>query len=571
MSQFPRDQLHLHMQHLADQVLPHIREDGANIWGLDQHPDVAKHPSTFFQNVHQYYLYLATRDDIPDAKRDAYRHAGLANMAFSVTRVDDQARLEIWQSGHHNLGAVRDEWHAYALLLSLEIVERDGLHCSAHGDITTYLKTYGEQDVAWIRGLAEHPTTRQFCSNHFMWRLTLVHRLGRYFDRQDWCDLANTIYWDEVLPAQTPDGCWNEFGYPTSKYHHIHASAIGSHWLLEQDHPGERAAVEGALDFCRKWSYPDATAIETIDGRVVHQPHVQPMFCPAFVHWPEGQAYLAESLASHAATPSLASVEGPGHLTWLGFFANALPTTLPVLDTPAIPLPSVVELRSHQALRVDRGKWTLAACGFSRPFSTARFCKDFQNHLSLFHREHGLLVGGGHSKRDPWLSTFAQTAGGSAYLAQACQTLSMDDDTLRLVLDYGEHQLEAQVRLIDDTHVDFTGIWLTPRADCEWEFGITIPSPAGTTWLFDDEPIIPLDTSHRVNKLKRPGQGDIVGIHAGLTQVSLADSGNVRWPTLSYEPGGSYPHATIHGAVSRVSVPLTPRRPQQCIHLTLVS
>ncbi len=81
---------------------------------------------------------------------------------------------------------------------------------------------------------------------------------------------------------------------------------------------------------------------------------------------------------------------------------------------------------------------------------------------------------------------------------------------------------------------------------------------------------MPLDDTHRVNKLKLPGQGDIEAVYAGKVALSLAGSGNVRWPQLPYQPYGTLPWKSIADAWSRVSVPLTAQEPRQTIRLRLI-
>src|SRR5436190_2452867 len=88
---------------------------------------------------------------------------------------------------------------------------------------------------------------------------------GKLFDRPEWCERA-TAYMKKVVDAQDPGGFWTEHQGPVVNYNFVYVDAVGTYYGMSGDKT-VLPALERAAKFHAAFTYPDGTAVETVDER----------------------------------------------------------------------------------------------------------------------------------------------------------------------------------------------------------------------------------------------------------------------------------------------------------------
>jgi len=246
------------------------------------------------------------------------------------------------------------------------------------------------------------------------WNGMSLARAGTVFGEPSWTDRgAETIR--RAAGAQHPDGFWPENHGPTTTYNLVYLHAMGLHLHFTGDR-SLAPVVERANRFHVRFTYPDGSAVETVDGRVRYHRRVLVHGWPGLCATAEGRALLRRLLrvaAVDAGGPGESGLQAaaqrihryPAHAAAYACWpAGADAGEAAGTDAP------VRTVHGGALVRRDRG-WYLCMNGYLTPPEKRasvfnRWHLERQSYLSVFHDRAGLIVGGGNSRGQKELSTF---------------------------------------------------------------------------------------------------------------------------------------------------------------------
>lgn len=247
----------------------------------------------------------------------------------------------------------------------------------------------------WIHNIPSHHATGLFVA-------------GRVFNRPEWQQQARD-YMQLVIAEQTEHGWWTEHIGPVVLYNRVYLEALGIYHALT----GEKAvlpALERGNRYHLNYLYPNGAQIETVDernpypplkivtagdGTVSYEPpHI--VIHPGLYYTDAGRAFLAAQL-THLARRDPATIDG------IEFLYLFLPAASDALNFTAVPT------RRHSmgpdALVAREDPWIVSLSAYCCPRTPNRFIQDRQNLVSIYHRDTGLILGGGNTKLQPRWST----------------------------------------------------------------------------------------------------------------------------------------------------------------------
>lgn len=230
------------------------------------------------------------------------------------------------------------------------------------------------------------------------WKAMSCYRAGQLFDRRDWQERGQHMI-ARVVAEQQPGGYWAEHGGPSTLYNLVYVHALGLYYRFSED-PSVLPALQAATDFHDTFTYPDGAVVETVDGRVKYHAGVSQFGWPAFSLFPRGRRYVRLLLAALRPERDLASCQG-GLLPTAYHHLTEGDEEAACADAEACVIPY------HDWAVVQReGPWFACLSAFVTPPANSRWGQDRQNFLSLWHRDCGLILGGGNSKEQPEWSSF---------------------------------------------------------------------------------------------------------------------------------------------------------------------
>ncbi|MHC4715645.1 MAG: hypothetical protein ACYS5V_01630 [Planctomycetota bacterium] len=257
------------------------------------------------------------------------------------------------------------------------------------------------------------------------WHAMGLVRASEVLGEERWGRLGRELIARHV-EAQNPEGYWPEGGGPTTLYNLVYAHAVG----LYHAFTGDESVLEclrRALEFHLRFTYPDGTAVETVDGRVKYNPEPIAIGCPGFLPFPQGRGLVSHLVARAR------QVAPEGRLS-----PYLAPVALHAPDEPAEAIPQqqgeFLSIHHGRALVRRRGPWFYCLSGYLTPaedvpeVSRRRWILDRQNCLSVWHERAGLVVGGGNSKGQPEFSTFQVISGKAVWLQADAAALRSDGD-----------------------------------------------------------------------------------------------------------------------------------------------
>ena len=383
---------------------------------------------------------------------------------------------------------------------------------------------------------------------------------GLTFERDDWKDQALTFS-HRVVEAQSEYGWWPEHDGPVVTYNFVYIDAIGTLYTMCQD---ERLleSLARAAQFHAAFVYPDGSMVETVDGRVWYHEGVRPGN-PGFSHTPQGRGFLAqqhermiasgESFSSdYAATMLLYASEGELEST----AASSEVHTYRMGDLATV----------HR-----RRPWFFCANAFRRDPHENRWGQDWQNFVSVYHDEVGLILGGGHTKLQPLWSNFTigdigrlkHTPGDENPVFQVdglrhvpdTAEIVQEDDRLAVRLVYGE--TEACVTLIDRGDNEL-GIVYTcePVTEAPTEGHLILMPKIGDPVRLSTGDAIPLGEQPFAWSV--PGEAGFVE-HNGW-RLLLPKGTRIEWPALPHNPYKKDGQSAIEDGRIVVVMPFTKER-----------
>lgn len=249
----------------------------------------------------------------------------------------------------------------------------------------------------WIHNIPAHHATGLFLA-------------GRLFNRPVWQQQARD-YMQLVIAEQSAHGWWTEHSGPVVMYNRVYLEALGIYYGLSGDE-AVLPALERGNRYHLNYTYPNGAQIETVDernpypplkvvkagdGTVSYEPPHVPIH-PGLFFSDAGCALLRQQLA-HLMQRDPAEIEG----------AELLYLFLPEADrsTPGHTAPDRRYRMGADALIAREDPWLVSLSAYCCARTPNRFIQDRQNLISLYHRDAGLILGGGNTKLQPRWSTLA--------------------------------------------------------------------------------------------------------------------------------------------------------------------
>jgi hypothetical protein len=381
--------------------------------------------------------------------------------------------------------------------------------------------------------------------NHYALWAANLYLGGRVFGHRNWEELGTRILRRYALTEQTADGYWGEHSRngPTIGYNHLTLSALAVYY----EHSGDREvlpALRRATDLHRYFTFLDGTPVDVINDRNRRWgPSAWSQF--AFSHFPEGRGY-AEFLSRFFDGETL-TVDALGRLAQDALYYHEGPAAPAAQD-----LESYARRMEVPASVRKSGPWQVALSGLiDTQAINSRFYLDRQGHVSVFHRDTGLIITGANSKRQPELATFNETSAGTLAHMPLSSRLQTGDREDRLSLAYNTFfsdlyvsaDREATLRFVISGRgtpgpVTLLNLQLSLKAGEGFETG------AGKKFTLGSERIelTPADLGGRI-------------VHHGWS-MEVPPTASLVWPVYPHNPYSDSVETNLAYAVGRLSIPL---------------
>ena len=459
----------------------------------------------------------------------------------------DPASGKVWQT--------RYVWSVYAWLRTIE----------------EFCEHFGEGRLARFRDVIERTATsradswqgfiesgeRRTSLNIFAWEGLELWLAGRVLGRGDLL-AAGAEQLDYCIRRQKPDGWWPDAQRPRGavvSYNSVTVGAISAYARLSGDEAA-RDAVRRAAHFHLDFQYPDSALVETVDernrygGRAVSQSRSGSirLVC-AFAPFEECRG-AAVRFAGEPGDADKAEDAGLRFAVAASTFADVL-DSVPPGNVEPVEITAPVSVYDIPALVRRRDPWFYCLSGSTTEVRGSLFHLELQNHLSVWHRDHGLIVGGGNSLWDPSFSTVRL---GGRYLATGGQVCA-DDAADGLTLRYAATLVHIRTRILDDRAIRFE-----VRAEGETpensEFAVTLPHAFGRAFaLWDRSEEILGEKTQYMDWPIEPGR--LLSVRVGAVTVTADVPGIVTWPHRPIAIYNVPERLPIEEAVLRVGIPIS--------------
>ena len=390
-----------------------------------------------------------------------------------------------------------------------------------------------------------------FSPNHLGLRASTVWRMGMVLDIPEWVEKVQPAL-KRFVNHIRPGGYWEEHNGPTMSYDYLNVSVAGLLWHYSSE-PDAMRAMRLNTDFHAHWTTPDGIDIHTVDQR--NRSHFSPrasygLF--AFSHFPHGRRYARFRLLTALGDgdepleamglESLARIAQDAH-----YHVDGVETAIPQQEH------SYRHTLDRPAVACKKGSWVYSMSALvapERPLS--QFYLDRIVPVSLWHAKTAHIIGGGNSKRQPELATFAvhRADGEWSYLPlDALIAGSREADTMCVA--HEGFSLRFTFDIQDDTRA-------VVRAQAEFTYdrpdtaylhlplvlhaGGTLEAGAGRSFTLS------------ARRLELSGVGELS--HNGW-RASLPPAARLSWPYYTYYPYGDVRvPENIHNALGVLAVPL---------------
>jgi len=377
------------------------------------------------------------------------------------------------------------------------------------------------------------------------------HAMGLYcagdvFGREAWQTQARA-FMRAVADSQSPQGWWAEHKGPVVSYNFVYSEALGVYYSLSGD-ADVLDALERAARYHATLTYPDGSAVETVDGRNPYHTGVR-LGNVGFTHTAAGRGYLARQHALQMASSRPFNADYAANVLLYGGEG-------PLEETPAGRERHTARM-GEDAWVVRRRPWFTCLSGFTVEQPLNRWGQARQNYASVYHDRTGLVLGGGNTKLQPLWSNF--TVGDTGLLRHTPgdedpefqpkgDLLHMpdevvfgeDEDAPCVSLAYGEEKCHISLNPRSDTELDVV-YRASATSGAAVEGHVTVlPRIGGTlrTSGGEEGPLGELPISWHV-----PEEGGWIE-HAGW-RLSLPGGAGVVWPALPHNPYRKGGEATI--------------------------
>jgi hypothetical protein len=394
-----------------------------------------------------------------------------------------------------------------------------------------------------------------YSPNHFGLRATTIWRMGMVLGVPEWVSLTTPVLRRFVHEVR-PGGYWEEHNGPTMLYDYLNCSVAALYWHYTAD-PAAWNAIEANTRFHLHWSTPDGVDIPTVDQR--NRNYTEPaaswgLF--TFCHLPEGRRFarfkLLTALGESDDPLSALDLESLGRIAQDAHYHTDGPeATIPqekysyrhTLDRPAV------------VRKEGPWVWSMSALlSPERPLS--QFYLDRTAPISLWHERTKHIIGGGNSKGQPELATFAvkrTVAGSWSYLPlDALITGSAEADTMCVA--HEGYSLRLTI-----TSVDSLNAVISAQAERTYEVPDTCFLNLPVLIRPGQELLTGAGKKFMMGKEEIRLTGNEAGgfLRFGLWKLYLPEKARFLWPYYTYNPYGPVRvPEDINFAVGVVSIPL---------------
>jgi hypothetical protein len=280
----------------------------------------------------------------------------------------------------------------YAGIAATEFTSRSGIY---PGPLTGHPPLKPGEVIPWVHNIPCHHAAGLFVA-------------GRHFGRPEWQEQARA-YIQLVVAAQSAHGWWTEHSGPVVAYNRVYLEALGIYHALSGD-----AAVLPALErgnrFHLNYVYPNGAVIETVDERNPYEPLIplrdpqgRTNYLPPHIGIHPGLYFTDSGRALFAHQFRLMADRNPAELDSAEYLHLFLPPTDAGFGFTA--KPDRRFRMGGDALIAREEPWLVSLSAYCCPRTGNRFIQDRQNFISIWHRDAGLILGGGNTKLQPLWST----------------------------------------------------------------------------------------------------------------------------------------------------------------------
>jgi hypothetical protein len=378
--------------------------------------------------------------------------------------------------------------------------------------------------------------------NHLSLFSSTVYLAGRMFGKREWEEQGAKIMHRYAAEEQAPDGYWGELSRngPTTGYNYLTTAGVALYREHSKD-PAALTALRRALDFHKHYTYPNGAPVMITDDRRRHA-YNSPWAHFGFSHFADGRRYA--ELITSTFDPATTTFEHLGRLAQNALYYH---------EGPLEPVPQDAEDYVHRMsmpLGIRKsGPWVSTLSGIiARQYALSRFYLDRQTNLEIYHHNHGVIISGANSKRQPELASFREQVRGDVYHLPLDSRLKMGSDRDRLSLAYNTFLADVEVG---------------PPAAGELPF----------RYVIDRKGTRPLEGCFLTLQLVvKPGEPVQFGggkqFVPGAERVSLDAGGSVRhrgwtltwkgpaeltWPVYPYNPYADAPETSLEQAVAALT------------------
>jgi hypothetical protein len=218
---------------------------------------------------------------------------------------------------------------------------------------------------------------------------------GIVFGRQDWKTQAQQ-FMQSVVEKQSPHGWWSEHLGPVVAYNFVYSDALGVYHAQSGD-GRVMEALERAARFHASYTYPDGSAVETVDERNPYHAGLG-LGNPGFSYSAPGRGYLQQQHALYLQSGRSFDADYAASMLLYAGQGETEPT--------AAGRDNYVHRMGDDALVLRCRPWFISLSAFVCEPPQNRWVQDRQNLCSVFHDAVGLVIGGGNTKLQPLWSNF---------------------------------------------------------------------------------------------------------------------------------------------------------------------
>ena len=468
-------------------------------------------------------------------------------------RQDEEGKFEFVKIDGSRWGRILMPWSLYHWLEAYALLEED-LAQSRSREWEDGLR------LAYT-GVADLVGRSEAFHNILTWHAMALVRAGRVFGEPAWRSVGED-YILRAAESQHPDGYWAEGGVPTTGYNLVYIHAIGLYFHFTQD---ERVlpCLERALNFHLLFTYPDGSAVETIDGRVRYSNHVLRHGYPGFCLFPAGRRfvrYLVQRWREQAPAGELSPHFASAYVHWQEGEEDAIPQEMSDFQ----------QVHGERALVLKKGNWfcCLGACltpdeDIARTW-LVRWRRDQTNFLSVWHQRAGLLIGGGNSNNQPEFNTFVVVSRRRRYMQPDTASLEGFSNGGLLQAAYGPLNCSVRIGIASENSltIEFSAEGEKPSLlqaafHLRLKAGQVLACDDGTTCTFDP--------------LRSGGVGWDDGrehrIRSNGWTLVLPPGASITAPVYPFNPYAIDDRSGPDQAVARVAVHLEPDEPPKRFRL----